>query len=244
MSVSVLTLTAISLDRYNAICHPLKFKSNLNQAKRVIITIWLASLAIMSPDLLYLAAYASSELTEAGLDTVLYSDCDYNLTRDAALSFQFVKTILLYLLPFLLMFCTHFRILNTLREASNYSGAHDDADNSIQLANSQLWRNRPLNDRCRSYSKSLSIMLSRNTTTETLAMSETNAGLREPQGVVVSPMERAQSVHESRSRSKLSVSMHNQARLDSRRKAAKMLTAIVVLFGLCYLPVHLINSLR
>ncbi|XP_023237927.1 orexin receptor type 1-like isoform X2 [Centruroides sculpturatus] len=32
--------------------------------------------------------------------------------------------------------------------------------------------------------------------------------------------------------------------IRSRRKAAKMLIAVIVMFGLCYLPVHLINTLR
>ena len=32
--------------------------------------------------------------------------------------------------------------------------------------------------------------------------------------------------------------------LQSRRKAAKMLIAVVVMFGLCYFPVHLLNILR
>lgn len=40
------------------------------------------------------------------------------------------------------------------------------------------------------------------------------------------------------------LTMHNKSKLESRRKAAKMLTAIVILFGICYLPVHLVNFLR
>jgi hypocretin (orexin) receptor 2 len=32
--------------------------------------------------------------------------------------------------------------------------------------------------------------------------------------------------------------------LASRRKAAKMLIAIVVVFAICYLPVHLLNVFR
>lgn len=32
--------------------------------------------------------------------------------------------------------------------------------------------------------------------------------------------------------------------LLARRKAAKMLLAVVVMFGVCYLPVHLLNILR
>lgn len=42
----------------------------------------------------------------------------------------------------------------------------------------------------------------------------------------------------------MTLTMHNRSKLESRRKAAKMLTAIVILFGICYLPVHLINFLR
>jgi len=113
----VLTLTAISIDRYYAICHPLRFKSNLNQAKRIIGLIWAVSLLIMVPDLIYLSAKRSSDLSGAGLDTVLYSDCNYDWSTDASRVFQFVKTILLYLLPFVLMFWAHFRMLRELGEA-------------------------------------------------------------------------------------------------------------------------------
>ncbi|GIY40620.1 hypothetical protein CDAR_531881 [Caerostris darwini] len=35
-----------------------------------------------------------------------------------------------------------------------------------------------------------------------------------------------------------------EGQIQSRRKAAKMLIAVVVIFGLCYLPVHLLNALR
>ena len=35
-----------------------------------------------------------------------------------------------------------------------------------------------------------------------------------------------------------------ETQLQSRRKAAKMLIAVVVMFAMCYLPVHLLNILR
>ena len=35
-----------------------------------------------------------------------------------------------------------------------------------------------------------------------------------------------------------------ETQLIARRKAAKMLIAVVVMFGICYLPVHLLNILR
>lgn len=35
-----------------------------------------------------------------------------------------------------------------------------------------------------------------------------------------------------------------EGQLNSRRKAAKMLVAVVLVFGICYLPVHLLSILR
>lgn len=121
ISVSVLTLAAISIDRYYAICYPLRFKSSLSKAKRVICLIWLLSLTIMLPDLIYLAATQSLELSEAGLNTVLYSDCNYTWAEKSSQLFQYVKTILLYVVPFVFMFAAHFRIMRTLRISTTTS---------------------------------------------------------------------------------------------------------------------------
>ena len=44
VSVSVLTLTFISVERWYAICFPLKFKATTSRAKRAIFAIWVISL--------------------------------------------------------------------------------------------------------------------------------------------------------------------------------------------------------
>lgn len=44
VTVSVLTLTFISIDRWYAICFPLKFKSTTGRAKTAIGVIWLLAL--------------------------------------------------------------------------------------------------------------------------------------------------------------------------------------------------------
>ncbi|KAG6460120.1 hypothetical protein O3G_MSEX011786 [Manduca sexta] len=54
VTVSVLTLTFISVDRWYAICFPLKFKSTTSRAKTAILIIWILSLSFNSPDLVVL----------------------------------------------------------------------------------------------------------------------------------------------------------------------------------------------
>ncbi len=44
VSVSVLTLSVISIERWYAICHPLAFKSTITRARVMIILIWLVAL--------------------------------------------------------------------------------------------------------------------------------------------------------------------------------------------------------
>lgn len=199
----------------------------------------------MSPDLLYLNAYGSSELSEAGLDTVLYSDCDYNLTRSSALCFQFVKTILLYLLPFLLMFCTHFKILKTLREVPRSTDELDETEIGPQPTR-KLSCSGYLAERCRSFSKSLPLVSGRNSALDKSVSQRVDVCSVDAFKKCTTPASRRpiQSVSDGQNRTQLMLTMNNQAQLESRRKAAKMLTAIVILFGLSYLPVHLINSLR
>ena len=51
VGVSCYTLVAISLERYYAICQPLKSRrwQTLSHARRMIVGIWIAVLALMSP---------------------------------------------------------------------------------------------------------------------------------------------------------------------------------------------------
>ena len=57
VSVSVMTLTAISVERYYAICHPLKFKATLRRARVTIAVIWLLSIIILLPDVIVLQTF-------------------------------------------------------------------------------------------------------------------------------------------------------------------------------------------
>ena len=49
ISVSVLTLMAISVERYQAIVHPLKFTGTKQRARILILSVWILSLLLVLP---------------------------------------------------------------------------------------------------------------------------------------------------------------------------------------------------
>lgn len=216
----------------------------------------------MLPDLIYLKAKPSTELSEAGLDTVLYSDCNFTWSQQSSSLFQFVKTILLYFLPFLFMFAAHFRIMKTLRLASE---GQPSERISIHLPQANQILTRP--EICHiesvadpddpigsilSHEKELELGLhkceaSDNAILEDRKQTERSAKPSQPIRTISDGAKSSKSLPdttETKQEPKFQVLMHNKAQLESRRKAAKMLMLIVFMFGICYLPVHLINFLR
>lgn len=57
MSVSVLTLTVISVERYYAICHPFHFKATSRRARTMILVVWIISLLIIMPEFIVLKTF-------------------------------------------------------------------------------------------------------------------------------------------------------------------------------------------
>jgi hypothetical protein len=49
ISVSVLTLMAISVERYQAIVHPLKFTGTKQRARILIFSVWILSILLVLP---------------------------------------------------------------------------------------------------------------------------------------------------------------------------------------------------
>ena len=114
ISVSVLTLTAISLERFYAICHPLKFKPTTTRARLIILLIWIFAMAICVPELVVLDLHRkfSEDLTD------LLMTCKPNWADTSQMAYQLFLIIALYFLPFCVMGAAYCRIAVVLW--SNY----------------------------------------------------------------------------------------------------------------------------
>ncbi|MGH0187247.1 UNVERIFIED_CONTAM: hypothetical protein FKN15_024248 [Acipenser sinensis] len=83
VSVSVLTLSFIALDRWYAICHPLKFKSTAKRARNSIVAIWIISSLMKVPQAIVMEK--RSMIPELANRTMLFSVCDEHWGGEAAL---------------------------------------------------------------------------------------------------------------------------------------------------------------
>lgn len=168
VSVSVMTLCAISVERWYAICHPLNFHSTVRRARLIIAVIWLLSFCVATPELI------SSAVKPLRNDTVLLSSCYPILwTAKQVAIFQIFLMVALYFLPLALMGFTYTHIAIVLWN-EHIPGLHERQS-------------------------------------------------RQPM------MDKKQSENDQS---------------ESRKKAAKMLVAVVIVFGICFFPVHLLNIVR
>ncbi|MBN3286708.1 OX2R protein, partial [Polyodon spathula] len=113
VSVSVLTLSCIALDRWYAICHPLMFKSTAKRARKSIVIIWVVSCVIMIPQAIVMEC--SSMVPELTNKTSLFTVCDEHwggefYPKVYHICFFFVT----YLAPLCLMVLAYIQIFHKL----------------------------------------------------------------------------------------------------------------------------------
>ncbi|XP_063708959.1 orexin receptor type 2-like isoform X2 [Culicoides brevitarsis] len=182
VTVSVLTLTFISMDRWYAICFPLRYKPKPERAWRTLGVIWIIAFLSDIPEFLVLR---TKQRVKLRFGSKLFTQCAAEWEIEDERRYNIIKLVLLYAVPLIIMAIAYFQIVRV------------------------LWR------------------------------SDTIPGHRE-------------------SRNHQSCSLHGTGRtglnyhsnpttmgqLRARRKAAKMLVAVVLLFASCYFPVHALNVAR
>ncbi|KAL5287693.1 NPFFR2.2 family protein [Megaselia abdita] len=185
VTVAVLTLTLISIDRWYAICFPLRYRTKISRAIASVLTIWLVAFLSDVPEFMTLQAVPLNRTVYKipfDVDTVLFTQCEPMWDKSTDTQWFLGRIIALYVLPLCIMTVAYFKIVRVLWKSDTIPGHRE----------------------------------SRNYTYST-------------KGYVRGTC--------------LPTNSSTMGQLQARRKAAKMLVAVVVIFALCFLPIHLISIL-
>lgn len=111
ITVSVLTLGAISVERWYAICHPLQFKSTVHRARVIMLMIWLVAGCLAIPELIVGELFRA---VPAHITHLLIS-CRPGWNPNSQATYQFVLIAVLYIFPLLIMAWMYAQIVVVLR---------------------------------------------------------------------------------------------------------------------------------
>ncbi|XP_012938336.1 orexin receptor type 2 [Aplysia californica] len=123
--VSVLTLTAIALERWMAICEPLMFRQTSVRAKRAIAVVWLLSLSSAVPDAISLDIIPVSETARM---------CGPTWSEEAETFHLWAIFVIFYLVPLCIMTFTYVKVALCLWR-SNFT---DDDDGRTSVPRAQM----------------------------------------------------------------------------------------------------------
>uniref|UniRef100_A0A8C8S5I6 Orexin receptor type 2 n=1 Tax=Pelusios castaneus TaxID=367368 RepID=A0A8C8S5I6_9SAUR len=189
VSVSVLTLSCIALDRWYAICHPLMFKSTAKRARNSIIIIWIVSCIIMVPQAIVMECSSVAGLANK---TILFTTCDEKWGAEVyPKMYHMCFFLVTYMAPLCLMVLAYSQIFR------------------------KLW--------CRQIPGTSSVVQRKWKPLLSLAQ---HRGLGQT------------------TKSKIRGVAAEIKQIRARRKTARMLMVVLLVFALCYLPVSILNVLK
>uniref|UniRef100_A0A1B0CBY5 Putative allatotropin receptor n=1 Tax=Lutzomyia longipalpis TaxID=7200 RepID=A0A1B0CBY5_LUTLO len=218
VTVSVLTLTFISIDRWYAICFPLRYVSTNERAIGSIAFIWLVALISDIPEFLTL----TTQHKQLRFGITLFTQCVAQWDLETEKNFHIARFVMLYTLPLLIMTIAYFQIVRVLWKSDTIPG-HRESRHHQQYNCGFL----PLLIMTIAYFQIVRV----------LWKSDTIPGHRESRH------------HQQYNcgylrNSAFPANSGTMGQLRMRRKAAKMLVAVVVMFACCYFPVNVLNVLR
>ncbi|XP_025076291.1 thyrotropin-releasing hormone receptor-like isoform X3 [Pomacea canaliculata] len=111
IDASSLSIAAFTVERYIAICHPIRAQTicTVSRAKRIILALWLFTVVYCGP---WLWLTDLRVVTQAGGGAIMR--CEFRLARASYLTLYMIDLILFYFLPFVIsavLYCLIGRIL-------------------------------------------------------------------------------------------------------------------------------------
>ena len=149
INASTLSIAAFTIERYIAICHPLKARviCSVARAKRVMICLWITSIAYCSP---WIGLTYTFDLTSGGK---VIEVCYFRLKRNQYLAYYLTDLVLLYVIPLIMaagMYgCIGRALFKTISHDTGYllerrrqgtitshgsSAKHNSRTNSVQVS--------------------------------------------------------------------------------------------------------------
>ncbi|XP_051577708.1 thyrotropin-releasing hormone receptor-like [Myxocyprinus asiaticus] len=98
INASSCSITAFTIERYIAICHPIKaqFLCTLSRAKKIIVVVWVLT------SLYCVMWFYLSDTKEVAYDNVILMTCAYKVSRNLYLPIYFTDFAVFYVVPLLL----------------------------------------------------------------------------------------------------------------------------------------------
>ncbi|XP_077992109.1 growth hormone secretagogue receptor type 1-like [Glandiceps talaboti] len=209
---SVLTLVSLAIERFYAICYPLKaqYKCTPGKTIKICFLIWIVASLSTVPNIM-------STVHEPRHDAdgnIVYDCRTYTMNLASAIYMMFVIPLVFFALPMFLLSILYFNIIRTL----NYANPTLKSEDSMTIARSRTSTNNEISK----YKANHRLTTSRQTLTKH-NHDHTNEKDDHPQ------------------EQKLMSNSSALASKGARRRVVYMLLTVVTLFFLCLLPERVVN---